>query len=55
MLLALFSSPCITVGAQSEMQKIQVAFKEVMSSNTSGLTMPELPGRLRDNLFTQLS
>jgi len=37
------------------MQKFQVAFKEVMSSNTSGLTMPELPWRLRDKPFPQLS
>ena len=45
----------ITVGTHTEMQKFQVAFKDVMSSNTAGLVMPELPPRLRDNPFTHLS
>jgi histidinol-phosphate aminotransferase len=46
----------ITVGTRSEMQKFQVAFKEVMStSSTAGLDMPPLPRCLRDNPFTHLS
>jgi histidinol-phosphate aminotransferase len=45
----------ITVGTRTDMEKFHVAFKEVMSTNTAGLTMPELPARLRDNPFTHLS
>ncbi len=45
----------ITVGTRSEMQKFQVAFKEVMSTSTAGLELPPLPPRLRDNPFTHLS
>jgi len=45
----------ITVGTRSDMQKFQVAFKQVMSSSTAGLELPELPPRLRDNPFTHLS
>jgi hypothetical protein len=37
------------------MQKFQAAYKEVMNSSTAGLTLPELPARLRDNPFTHLS
>jgi len=45
----------ITVGTRTDMQKFQAAFKEVMSSNTAGLQIPELPARLRGNPFTHLS
>jgi histidinol-phosphate aminotransferase len=45
----------ITVGTHTEMQKFQVAYKEVMSTSTAGLTMPELPPRLRDHPYTHLS
>jgi histidinol-phosphate aminotransferase len=45
----------ITVGTRSDMQKFQAAFKQVMSSSTAGLELPELPARLRDNPFTHLS
>jgi len=45
----------ITVGTRSDMQKFQVAFKQVMSSSTAGLALPELPARLRNTPFTHLS
>ena len=45
----------ITVGTHSDMQKFQAAFKQVMSSSTAGLRLPELPARLRNNPFTHLS
>lgn len=45
----------ITVGTRSDMQKFQAAFKQVMSTSTAGLELPELPARLRDNPFTHLS
>jgi len=45
----------ITVGTRTDMQKFQAAYKEVMNSSTAGLTLPELPARLRDNPFTHLS
>jgi histidinol-phosphate aminotransferase len=45
----------ITVGTRSDMQKFQAAFKQVMSSSTAGLELPELPARLRNNPFTHLS
>jgi len=45
----------ITVGTHSDMQKFQAAFKQVMSTSTAGLKLPEPPARLRDNLFTHLS
>jgi len=45
----------ITVGTHSDMQKFQTAFKQVMNSSTAGLKLPQLPLRLRDNLFTHLS
>jgi histidinol-phosphate aminotransferase len=45
----------ITVGTRTDMQKFQVAYKEVMSTSTAGLIMPELPPRLRDHPFTHLS
>ncbi len=45
----------ITVGTHSDMQKFQAAFKQVMSSSTAGLEIPELPARLRNTPFTHLS
>jgi len=45
----------ITVGTRSDMQKFQVAFKQVMSSSTAGLEPPALPARLRETPFTHLS
>jgi histidinol-phosphate aminotransferase len=45
----------ITVGTRSDMQKFQASFKQVMSSSTAGLELPELPARLRNNPFTHLS
>jgi histidinol-phosphate aminotransferase len=45
----------ITVGTNSDMQKFQTAFKQVMNSSTAGLELPQLPLRLRDNPFTHLS
>jgi len=45
----------ITIGTHSDMQKFQAAFKQVMSSSTAGLELPELPPRLRNNPFTHLS
>jgi len=45
----------ITVGTRSDMQKFQTAFKQVMSSSTAGLELPELPPRLRNTPFTHLS
>ncbi len=46
----------ITVGTRSDMQKFQVAFKQVMSSSsTAGLEFPELPAGLRNTPFTHLS
>jgi histidinol-phosphate aminotransferase len=45
----------ITVGTRSDMQKFQTAFKQVMSSSTAGLQLPELPARLRNTPFTHLS
>jgi histidinol-phosphate aminotransferase len=45
----------ITVGTRTDMQKFQAAYKEVMSTSTAGLTIPELPPRLRDHPFTHLS
>jgi len=45
----------ITVGTHSDMQKFQAALKQVMSSSTAGLEIPELPARLRNTPFTHLS
>jgi histidinol-phosphate aminotransferase len=45
----------ITVGTRNDMQKFQVAFKQVMNSSTAGLALPELPPRLRNTPFTHLS
>jgi histidinol-phosphate aminotransferase len=45
----------ITVGTRTDMQKFQAAYKEVISSSTAGLTLPQLPPRLRNNPFTHLS
>lgn len=46
----------ITVGTHSDMQKFQLAFKQVMSSSsTAGLELPELPAGLRNTPFTHLS
>jgi histidinol-phosphate aminotransferase len=45
----------ITVGTRTEMQKFQVAFKQVMNSSTAGLELPQLPGRLHKTPFTHLS
>jgi histidinol-phosphate aminotransferase len=41
----------ITVGTSSEMMTFRRAFTEVMSTSTAGLSMPELPGRIRDRQF----
>lgn len=45
----------ITVGTRTDMQKFQVAFKQVMNSSTAGLQPLELPARLRETPFTHLS
>ena len=45
----------ITVGTRDEMIAFRNAFKEVMSTNTSGLVPPKLPGRLAERPFTHLS
>jgi histidinol-phosphate aminotransferase len=45
----------ITVGTHDEMQKFQTAYKEVMSTDTAGLKLPELPPHIRDNPFKHLS
>jgi histidinol-phosphate aminotransferase len=45
----------ITVGTHDEMLAFQKAFTEVMSSSTSGLVPPRLPGRLAETPFTHMS
>ena len=45
----------ITVGTRDEMLAFQKAFTEVMSSSTSGLVPPRLPGRLAETPFTHMS
>ena len=45
----------ITVGTREEMQAFQKAFSEVMSTSTSGLAAPRLPGRLAETPFTHMS
>ncbi len=45
----------ITVGTRDEMLAFRKAFKEVMSTNTSGLVPPPLPGRLAEHPFSHLS
>ena len=41
----------ITVGTRDEMMAFQKAFTEVMSTSTSGLVPPRLPGRFADRPF----
>jgi hypothetical protein len=43
------------VGTREEMQAFQQAFTEVMSSSTTGLVPPKLPGRLAETPFTHMS
>jgi histidinol-phosphate aminotransferase len=45
----------ITVGTSEEMTVFRKDFKEVMATNTAGLTPPPLPRRLADHPFTHLS
>ena len=45
----------ITVGTSEEMQIFRKDFKQVMASNTAGLTPPPLPRRLASHPFTHLS
>jgi len=45
----------ITVGTRDEMLAFRKAFKEVMSTNTSGLVPPKLSGKLADRPFPHLS
>jgi histidinol-phosphate aminotransferase len=45
----------ITVGTQEEMLAFRHAFKDVMSSNTTGLLPAPLPGKLAERPFTHLS
>jgi histidinol-phosphate aminotransferase len=45
----------ITVGTRPEMLAFREAFKQVMSSNTAGLTMPPMPRKLAERPFTHLS
>jgi histidinol-phosphate aminotransferase len=45
----------ITVGTRPEMLAFREAFKQVMNSNTAGLTMPPMPRKLAERPFTHLS
>ncbi len=45
----------ITVGTHDEMIAFREAFRQVMSTNTSGLVPPRLPGKLAERPFTHMS
>ena len=45
----------ITVGTRTDMQKFQAAYKEVMSSSTAELGLPEMPAMFEQNRYRMLS
>lgn len=45
----------ITVGTRTDMQKFQAAYKEVMSSSTAELGLPEMPAVFEQNRYRMLS